>query len=81
MSNLRFLMTQGYAGIQKINYLEYSILILFSLLGIFFRLWQLCKRAQFYFRRLFMSLIPYGECHCQFRRLKESIFFDTPRVL
>jgi NADH-quinone oxidoreductase subunit N len=36
MSIFCFLMIQGYITIQKINYFEYSILILFALLGIFF---------------------------------------------
>jgi NADH-quinone oxidoreductase subunit N len=36
MSIFCFLMIQRYIGIQKINYFEYSILILFALLGIFF---------------------------------------------
>lgn len=31
-----FLMIQRYVNVQKINYFEYSILILFALLGIFF---------------------------------------------
>ena len=36
MSIFCFLMVQRYITIQKINYFEYSILILFALLGIFF---------------------------------------------
>ena len=36
MSIFCFLMIQRYISIQKINYFEYSILILFALLGIFF---------------------------------------------
>jgi NADH-quinone oxidoreductase subunit N len=36
MSIFCFLMTQRYINVQKINYFEYSILILFALLGIFF---------------------------------------------
>ena len=36
MSIFCFLMIQRYVTIQKINYFEYSILILFALLGIFF---------------------------------------------
>ena len=36
MSIFCFLMIQRYIGIQKINYFEYSILMLFALLGIFF---------------------------------------------
>ena len=36
MSIFCFLMIQRYIGTQKINYFEYSILILFALLGIFF---------------------------------------------
>jgi len=36
MATFCFLMIQGYISKQKINYFEYSILILFALLGIFF---------------------------------------------
>ena len=36
MSIFSFLMIQRYITVQKINYFEYSILILFALLGIFF---------------------------------------------
>ena len=36
MATFCFLMIQGYISKQKINYFEYSVLILFALLGIFF---------------------------------------------
>ena len=36
MATFCFLMIQRYISIQKINYFEYSVLILFALLGIFF---------------------------------------------
>ena len=36
MSIFCFLMSQRYITVQKINYFEYSILILFALLGVFF---------------------------------------------
>ena len=36
MSIFCFLMVERYIAVQKINYFEYSVLILFALLGIFF---------------------------------------------